>query len=114
MLKPEHLLRGEQAEQQALDFLLKHDLELIERNFRCRYGEIDLIMQDKNTLVFVEVRYRKNATYGSPLESVNLRKQAKLIATTEFYLAQKQLDVEMRFDVIGLTSKKLEWIKDAF
>lgn len=115
--KPTHLQRGEQAEQQACDFLISKGLTLIERNFRCYYGEIDLIMQDGKTLVFVEVRYRKNVKFGGALESVTRSKQTKLIAATEVYLntLQTQELMPMRFDVVGMLGNgELQWIKNAF
>ncbi len=115
--KAAHLQRGEQAEQQACDFLISQGLTLIERNFRCYYGEIDLIMKDNKTLVFVEVRYRKNVKFGSALESVTRSKQTKLIAATEIYLntLQNQELLPMRFDVVGILGNgNLEWVKNAF
>jgi putative endonuclease len=116
-IKPAHLQRGENAEQQACDFLISQNLTLIERNFRCYYGEIDLIMKDEKTLVFVEVRYRKNAKFGSALESVTRSKQQKLISAAEIYLNMLQNDelMPMRFDVVGILGEgELQWVKNAF
>ncbi|MEI7795553.1 MAG: YraN family protein [Methylococcaceae bacterium] len=114
--KAAHLLRGEQAEQLACDFLISQGLTLIARNFRCVYGELDLIMNDSETLVIVEVRYRKNAKFGSALESVNYSKQAKISAATEFYLNTLSSDMpRMRFDVVGILGDgDLQWVKNAF
>ncbi len=114
--KAAHLLRGEQAEQLACDFLISQGLTLIARNFRCVHGELDLIMNDGETLVIVEVRYRKNAKFGSALESVNYSKQAKISATTEFYLNTLPGDMpRMRFDVVGILGDgDLQWVKNAF
>jgi putative endonuclease len=80
------------------------------------HGEIDLIMREGETLVIVEVRFRKNATYGSALESVTVSKQAKLIATTEFYLNTFTGDMPaIRFDVIGIVGEgELQWVQNAF
>jgi len=110
---------GQQAEQLACDYLLKQNLELITKNYHCRRGEIDLIMTDKNTLVFVEVRYRKSDKYGSALESVNVKKQQKIITTAQYYLSQQSDSFsEYRFDVVALnpssTRIDITWIKDAF
>ena len=115
-LKAAHLLRGVSAEQQACDFLISQGLTLVERNFRCPHGELDLIMKEGETLVIVEVRFRKNAKYGSALESVNVRKQAKISAATEFYLQTLKTDMpRMRFDVIGMSGNgELQWIANAF
>jgi putative endonuclease len=115
--KPAHLLRGEQSEQLACDFLIAQGLTLVERNFRCPYGELDLIMKDGKALVIVEVRYRKNAKFGSALESVTRSKQTKIIAATEVYLNTLPNDdlMPMRFDVVGILGEgDLQWVKNAF
>ncbi|MCG8083044.1 MAG: YraN family protein, partial [Candidatus Thiodiazotropha taylori] len=69
-MKADHLQQGEAAEQLAVDYLSRRGLKLVTRNFRCKVGEIDLIMREKRTLVFVEVRYRQSDDYGSALESI--------------------------------------------
>jgi putative endonuclease len=113
--KAVHLLRGETAEQQACDFLLKQGLTLVMRNFRCKYGELDLILRDKQTLVIVEVRFRKSDQYGSALESVTRAKQSRIIAATHVYLSTHKLNTALRFDVLALSGNgKIEWIKNAF
>jgi putative endonuclease len=113
--KASHLLRGEQAEQQACDFLITQGLTLIERNFRSPYGELDLIMKEGETLVIVEVRFRKNAIFGSALESVTHSKQVKISATTEVYLNSLDEMPRMRFDVVGILGNgELQWVKNAF
>jgi putative endonuclease len=110
--------RGRQAEDRALDFLLKQGLCLIERNYRCRYGEIDLVMEDGRTLVFVEVRFRGNPRFGGALESVDRRKQAKLLATAAHFLKERRLDRPARFDVAALSPAAgglaVEWVRNAF
>jgi putative endonuclease len=111
---------GQHFEQEALHFLQDKDFRLVERNFRCRMGEIDLIMQDKEDIVFVEVRSRAHTTYGHALESVNKSKINKLIRTATFYLMQKKwlYKVNSRFDVVAFTPKDngmtLNWVKNAF
>lgn len=110
--------KGKQAEDTACEYLIKQGLTLIEKNFHCRYGEVDLIMNDKKTLVFVEVRYRKNNDYGGAKESVTHKKQQKLHTTASLYMQKNNHDRQARFDVIAITgsSKKhnLEWIQNAF
>ena len=81
-----HLKKGQYAEQLACDHLEKEGLRLVQKNYHCPMGEIDLIMKDKEMLVFVEVRYRKNTQYGSGAESVNGPKQKKLLSTAMHYL----------------------------
>lgn len=114
-------LRSEQgrlAEDQALGYLQQAGLKLIDRNFHSRYGEIDLIMEDGRTLVFVEVRYRASNRYGSAAESVNLRKQSRLVLTAASFLKEKRLDRPTRFDVAALSpgpdGMSVTWIKGAF
>jgi putative endonuclease len=113
---------GNQAEDVALEYLTQQGLTLVQQNYLTKVGEIDLIMLDVQTqvLVFVEVRYRRNAHFGSAVESVNRVKQLKIIRTAQHYL-QKQHEFDeyiCRFDVIGLESDlkypTINWIKDAF
>ena len=116
-MKADHLQHGEEAEQQALDYLNRRGLKLIERNYRCKAGEIDLIMQERDALIFVEVRYRQSRDFGSALESVTPRKQRKLLAAANQYLQAKQKDQPCRFDVVALNGSghpRMEWIKNAF
>ena len=79
--------RGAQAEQLAAQFLQCQGLKLVQRNYRCRYGEIDLILHDGNTLVFAEVRLRSRNDFGGAAASINAAKQAKLVRTAQHYLA---------------------------
>ena len=111
--------RGEQAEQIACDYLQQQSLSFISKNYHCRRGEIDLIMQEGDSLVFIEVRYRKSAQFGSALESITVQKQKKIIITAQYYLSQHTHSVSSyRFDVVAITSDKkhanIEWVKDAF
>ena len=113
--RPLHLIRGEKSEQQACQFLLDQGLQLIEKNFSCQYGELDLIMQDNKTLVIVEVRFRKSDTFGGAIESITRKKQSRIIATTQFYLSQYKINSLVRFDVISMSSNTdTNWIKNAF
>lgn len=108
---------GAVAEEYACKYLRKQGLKLVARNFRCKLGEIDLIMQDNNELVFVEVRCRKNNNFGTSAESVTYSKQKKLLRAAEYYLSQlHDANKLCRFDVIAITSESntLEWIKNAF
>ena len=111
-----HLKRGQSTEDLALRHLQTKGLELICRNFSSRLGELDLVMMDGNELVFVEVRYRKSSEFGSAVESVDFHKQSKLRKAAELFM-QKMPDLEYvgcRFDVIGVTGKQVEWIRNAF
>lgn len=108
--------RGKQGEQIALRHLENHGLRLVTKNYRCYHGEIDLVMQEKQTLVFVEVRLRSGTHYGSPLASVTRGKIKRLIKTAQHYLVcHKKTAVASRFDVVGITrNTKINWIRDAF
>lgn len=119
---------GSAAEGMALRFLEGKGMTLIERNYRCRVGEIDLIMQDGDTLVFVEVRLRSNGTFAAngttgnkgaivtAAESVSHRKQARIVAAANQFLAGKR-EVPCRFDCIlldKLEPDSIDWVKSAF
>ncbi|MDY6943073.1 MAG: YraN family protein [Pseudomonadota bacterium] len=112
--------RGQQAEDTALRYLNRRGLRLIERNFRCRGGEIDLIMLDGQTLVVIEVRQRRNTHHGTAAETVDHRKQQRIIlATRRFLHASKDFyDRPIRFDVVAFNgatdSRNIQWLKDAF
>jgi putative endonuclease len=117
---------GKAQELRAAHYLKAQGLRLLCRNYRCRHGEIDLIMADSDVLVFVEVRYRRNDCYGGAIVSVDTRKQLKIRHTAAYYLqANPQLQCcSCRFDVIGLSRapesvlhrghEHLDWIKNAF
>lgn len=107
---------GEAGERQAVDFLKKSGLTWIASRFRSRFGEIDLIMRDHHTIVFIEVRLRKTNHRGSGAESVDSRKQDKLIKTALIYLQKERIFEKKpcRFDVIDISQEGLKWIKNAF
>jgi putative endonuclease len=115
---------GAAAELWAEQFLTAQGLITRAKNYRCKAGEIDLIMSDGMTLVFVEVRLRSNRHFTSAAESVNLRKQQKIIKTAQHFLVEMNLldKVACRFDVVALqqagsnnlTTSTPDWIKDAF
>ncbi len=119
--------KGKNAEQACCDFLQKQGLKLVARNYRGQRGEIDLVMQDKQVVVFVEVRFRKNDYYGGGLESVTRQKRERILATAEQYMQQETGIKVGRIDVVAMSQKpqyetiddtdseyKFEWIQDAF
>lgn len=107
--------KGDRAENLALDYLKQAGLKLIERNYRCKQGEIDLVMQDGEDLVFVEVRYRNTQKYGGAVSSVDWRKQKKIITAALQYLQTLKKIPPCRFDVIAIQDQqKIEWLKNAF
>ena len=108
-------LKGKKAEDIACSFLQTNGLTLIERNYRCRFGEIDLIMQDSDTLVFVEVRYRGSDNFGDGAESIDANKRRKLVFTANHYLQKTSFTHASRFDVIALApNQSPQWICNAF
>jgi putative endonuclease len=111
---------GNQAEELAKDYLRIQGLRLVERQYRSKVGEIDLIMQENQTLVFVEVRYRKTDEFGTPEETITLPKQRRLIRTALFYQQTHDFTENLlsRFDVIAILGSgpnlKITWIPNAF
>ncbi|MEM1243511.1 MAG: YraN family protein [Pseudomonadota bacterium] len=108
---------GKNAEISAKAFLQQQGLQPIAENFRCKRGEIDLIMRDKACLVFIEVRYRKNANFGGAKASIDYHKQQKIITAAQYYLQTKKLthQCQCRFDVVCMDQQqKIDWIKNAF
>jgi putative endonuclease len=110
---------GKETELIAQQFLMREGLVLVTKNFRCRGGEIDLIMEDKTSLIFIEVRFRRRATFGSAIESVTQQKQARIIHTAQIFLQQHPKSYHnYRFDVIAITpsgeKNEIQWIRDAF
>ncbi|MFH0341074.1 MAG: YraN family protein [Chromatiales bacterium] len=111
--------RGAWAESIALRYLGARGLRLLTRNYRCLAGEIDIVMKDNDTLVFIEVRYRAGTDYGSPLETINHTKQTRILKTASHYLQTHRMSTghaPCRFDVVVVTGAKpyTEWIKAAF
>jgi putative endonuclease len=107
---------GQLAEDLAASYLKRHGLKLLTSNYRCRFGEIDLIMQDGPTLVFVEVRMRSNPNFGSAAESITPAKQKRLIVTAQHYM-QQHGEKKSRFDAIimsSLSTDGIEWLRNAF
>ena len=113
---------GAQAEDLALAFLRARGLKLRARNFSCRSGEIDLIMDHGDSLVFIEVRYRRRDDYGGGLESVDARKRARIVRCARFYLHshEKLNGRPARFDVVAVSpgqrpgEPRIHWIPNAF
>jgi putative endonuclease len=113
--------KGNVAEKVATDYLIQQGLTLVTHNFHSRQGEIDMIMMDNNTVVFVEVKYRQQSAYGHANEMVSITKQQKIRHTASFYLQQQQLNVyntPCRFDVVAiegnLLNPQIQWLKNAF
>lgn len=113
--RPVRAQRGARAEGLAADFLTARGLALVARNFRTRQGEIDLIMRDRDTLVFVEVRLRARAGYGGAAASITAAKRTRLVAAAQAYLARLGREPPCRFDAVlldDLDPASIEWERD--
>ena len=106
--------KGAFYEDAAVKFLENNGVIILEKNYRCRLGEIDIIGIDNDALVFFEVKYRTGDMFGSPLEAIDVRKQRKIISVAKYYLAYKNNDKFIRFDAIGIDREKIDWVKNAF
>ena len=107
---------GSEFEQKAAKALEKKGYHILEMNYHCRIGEIDIVARDGSYLVFVEVKYRKNSKKGMPIEAVNFSKQKNISATAAFYLMSHHYDdsVCVRFDVVSILGDDVEVLKNAF
>jgi putative endonuclease len=116
-----NLRKGLRFEDQASSYLQAHGLRLLHSNYRCRFGELDLVMRDGDTLCFVEVKFRKSLSFGGAAASIPPTKQRKIIKTALFYIAShKQLaNKAMRFDALLIQQQadggnQINWIRNAF
>jgi putative endonuclease len=107
---------GTDKERLAAEYLKNNGMRIIEKNFRARQGEIDIIGYDGAYLVFVEVKYRKNEAKGNALEAVNIRKQQHICRTADYYRYIHHVpdDSYIRYDVVGIQGDKITWVKNAF
>ncbi len=104
---------GARAEDLCADLLRAAGLRLLERNWRCRHDEIDLIAEERGTLVFAEVRMRSSERFGGAGESVTQAKRARLVAAARLYLSRKP-EAACRFDVFLVGASRVEWLRNAF
>lgn len=112
--------KGQECEDLAAQYLEKQGLTILERNYQCRLGEIDIIAKNSEFVIFIEVKYRKNNRYGEPFAFVDTKKQRRLIMTALHYNQCKGLNEKhpMRFDVISIQAQNtqfdIQWLKNAF
>jgi putative endonuclease len=115
LTRPGSGVLGEAKEELARRHLEGQGLRLLARNHRCRHGEIDLVMRDGATLVFVEVRYRSSERFGGAAQSVDAHKQRRLIAAAGHYLQGHPTTLACRFDVLAIgADDRIDWIRNAF
>ena len=108
--------RGAPAESLAAAFLERQGLKILERNYRCRFGEIDLVARSGGVLVFVEVRARNSEAFGGAAGSITAAKRRRLVAAARHFLARRRVERACRFDVVLVrgSEQQVEWITDAF
>ncbi len=115
-----HLRAGRAAEQLALDYLHRHGLRLVARNFNCRLGELDLVMREPGRLVFVEVRYRRDPRGITPAETITPAKQRRILRTAQHFLQRhpRWAGLQLRFDLVALSGPlgraTLRWRRGIF
>lgn len=120
-MNDEKIRMGKQSEQLALEMLESKGMTFVEKNYYCKHGEIDLIMKDRNDLVFVEVRSKSKVNFGTPVETINYSKRRKIEKTARDYLYKHNLlnKINCRFDLVGVIigssgEKHIEHIPGAF
>jgi len=109
-------LDGQRAEELCADLLRRAGLRILARNWRCRLGEIDLVAEEAGTLVFAEVRLRRDARFGGAAESITAAKRARIVAAARLFLAGRP-EASCRFDVLlldSLSPARVQWIRNAF
>lgn len=106
--------QGKRAEIKAKKYLVNQGLEWIASNVRYPFGELDIVMKQGSTWVFVEVKYRSNTQFGGALQAVNPKKIARLRKAANHYLQQHRINAPCRFDLIAINGEQLEWLTDIF
>ena len=114
----DHNELGKKGEKLAIDFLVKNEYHILEKNYRYLKAEVDIIAQKENILAVVEVKTRSTDYFGDPQDFVNPKKIKLLLSAIDYYVIEKDLDVEVRFDIIAIIYKndttKIEHLEDAF
>ena len=114
----DHNELGKKGEQLAVEFLIKHDYKILEKNYRYLKAEVDIIAQIGETLVAVEVKTRSSDYFGDPQDFITPKKIKLLVSAIDYYVVQRDLDVEVRFDIIAILHQNnkftLEHLEDAF
>lgn len=105
---------GSAYEKIAADYLRKQGIKIREMNYRISQGEIDLIGEDKDTIIFIEVKYRKTASYGYPWEAVSINKQKKICKVARQYCYGKRIKKQVRYDIVSICGEEILWFQNAF
>lgn len=107
-------LAGGNGEDAAAALLERHGLSIVARNYRTRFGEIDIVARDGDSLVFVEVRLRAGSGFGGAAGSIGARKRARIAAAARLYLLQTRSRLPCRFDVVAIEAGEAKWLRAAF
>lgn len=114
----QHNELGKKGEQLAVDFLLEHGYDILERNYRFDKAEVDIIAQQNDTLAIIEVKTRSTADFGNPQDFVKPKQIQRLVKAVDEYVTVNKIDVEVRFDIIAIIKERnsfnIEHLKDAF
>lgn len=105
---------GTAYEKIAADYLRKQGIKIREMNYRISQGEIDLIGEDKDTIIFIEVKYRKTASYGYPWEAVSINKKKHICQTARQYCYSKRIKKQVRYDIVSICGEEILWFRNAF
>ncbi len=107
---------GKQKEELAACYLQKCGYEILDHNYPCRFGEVDIVAKDGNYLCFIEVKYRSSSQYGAPDGLISEKKKKRICLTSRFYMKQKYYptDIPVRYDVVLIIGEKIKLIKNAF
>ncbi|MBQ9984510.1 MAG: YraN family protein [Lachnospiraceae bacterium] len=107
---------GAKIEQMVSEYLTAHGFVILEMNYRCRQGEVDIVARDAEYYVFIEVKYRNSTRYGTPEEAVGISKQRRISKAAQYYLYSHRLDesIPVRFDVAAVLQNKINYYKNAF
>lgn len=105
---------GEKAEIAARKFLEKKGYKFIGKNIKYKFGEIDLIMLDQTTYIFIEIKYRSSMSYGGSLLAISNKQIKRLVLSANYYMQKNKINCPARFDFIGYDNEKISWIKNAF
>ena len=105
---------GTAYEEIAADYLVKQGIRIVEKNYRITQGEIDLIGEEQEYIIFIEVKYRKTASYGYPWEAVSIHKQRKICNVARQYCYSKKIRKQIRFDIVSICGDEISWYPNAF
>ena len=113
-VKGEKRKLGFRGERRAAAFLKKAGYKIIKRNFRCPFGEVDIIAQTDGVVAFIEVKTRSDDSFGAPNQAVDGRRQGRYVNCARYYFSRRQIDCTVRFDVIEVTGEGVNHIENAF